>query len=187
MILNKEIQHAMQTIKNGGSILCPTDTIWGLSADATNEEAVEQVFQIKNRPANKSMIVLVSDLKMLQNYVDDVPAHAIHLIERSKNPTTIIYPKGKNLAKNVLAANGSIGIRIVNDDFCKSLIEKLNTPIISTSANLSGEDSPRNFNEVSTAIKNKVDYVVNLPEKNISTNTASAIYLIEGLNFKKIR
>ena len=187
MILENEINQALQIIKNGGNILCPTDTIWGLSADATNEIAVDKVFQIKNRPTNKSMIVLVSSIEMLKNYVEEIPQKALTLIKENQTPTSIIYPKGKNLAKNVLAANGSIAIRIVNDDFCKPLIEKLDRAIISTSANLSSKNTPSNFNEISLAIKTKVDYIINLPEKNISTNTASSIYLIEKDKFIKIR
>lgn len=183
----KEINEAVQVIDNGGNILCPTDTIWGLSADATNEQAVEKVFQIKNRPATKSMIVLVSDLKMLQNYVEEIPANAIHLIEKSKTPTTIIYPKGKNLPKNVLAANGSIGIRIVEDDFCQVIIKKLGRAIISTSANLSGEEAPKKYSDISAAIKQNVDYQVRIIEKEVSKNAASSIYLIEGNELKQIR
>lgn len=187
MILQKEIEQAFQVIKNGGNILCPTDTIWGLSAAANDTEAVEKVFQIKNRPSNKSMIVLVNSIDMLTHYVEEIPAQALTLIKESQTPTTIIYAKGKNLAKNVLAANGSIAIRIVNDDFCKPLIEKLGEAIISTSANVTGALAPVNFMEISSAVKTQVDYVVNLPEKNISVNTASAIYLIEEGGFIKIR
>jgi len=186
MMMN-EVNKAAEIIRNGGNILCPTDTIWGISAAANNEAAVDQVFQIKNRPANKSMIVLVADLKMLQNYVDEISAQAIHLIEKSKRPTSIIYPKGKNLAKNVLAANGSVAIRIVEDDFCKALIQELGEAIISTSANLSGAPNPTIFNEVSTEIKDKVDYVVNWKINDTTKNKASEIYLVEGSNVTKIR
>lgn len=165
-----EIKKIVEILQNGGTILYPTDTIWGIGCDATNEKAVEKIFRIKKRSESKSLIVLVADKIMLRNYVKIVPEIALKLIKETKKPLTIIYDQGINLAKNILAENGSVGIRIPNDEFCKNLILKFRKPIVSTSANMSGEPFPKNFSEIKDEIKNLVDYIVNLrkTEKNIS-------------------
>ena len=175
------------SIHEGGVILCLTDTIWGLSADARNFNAVNKIFELKKRPAQKSMIVLVSNLEMLQTFVSEIPAVALNLIAKSTRPSSIIYPKGINLASNVIAENGSIAIRIVKHGKCHKLIQHLGYPIVSSSANLSGEPDPQNFGEVNVHLKNSVDYILEDTTMNEPATQASAIYLIEGDLLKQIR
>ena len=181
------IKEAIEVLQSGGVILCPTDTIWGLSADALNPKAVQTVFDIKERPSNKSMIVLVSSMAMLKNYVEKVPTKAIEIIEQSTQPTTVIYQKSKGLATNVAAKDGSIGIRIVKDDFCKQLIEAFERPIISTSANISGESSPQEFKDIDPRIFSRVTHCVTYPEKEKVGGEASAIFLVKGETVEQLR
>jgi L-threonylcarbamoyladenylate synthase len=160
-LIDSNINKCIEVLKAGGIILYPTDTVWGLGCDATNEEAVKKIFEIKQRNDAKSLITLVCNDGMLQRYVTEVPELAWDIIDLATKPTTIIYPKGKNLAKNALADDGSIGIRLIKNDFCNKLIYKFNKPIISTSANLSGEPTPIDFKSISEVIKSNVDYIVN--------------------------
>jgi L-threonylcarbamoyladenylate synthase len=160
-LIDSNINKCIEVLKAGGIILYPTDTVWGLGCDATNEEAVKKIYEIKQRNDAKSLITLVCNDGMLQKHVAEVPDLAWDIIDLATKPTTIIYPKGKNLAKNALAENGSIGIRLIKNDFCNKLIYKLNKPIISTSANISGEKTPTVFSDISEDIKSKVDYIVN--------------------------
>lgn len=187
MKITTDIKLASQTIKEGGVILCPTDTIWGLSADARNQAAVNQVFELKNRPDTKSMIVLVSSIEMLKTYVVEPSSAALDLIRTASKPTTIIYPRGKNLAKNTLANNGSVAIRVVQDAFCKQLIDLLGFPIISTSANLSGEPNASYFDEIDVSLKEGVDYVVQHAQDLKEPTSPSSIYILEGTGFRQIR
>ncbi|MCD8528441.1 MAG: threonylcarbamoyl-AMP synthase [Chitinophagales bacterium] len=182
-----QIKLALQILKQGGTLLCPTDTVWGISADATNYEAVEKVFVLKNRPPEKSMIVLVSSIEMLQNYVEEIPKAALHMINEYQKPISIIYPKGKNLAENVMHTNGSIAIRIVQDDFCKPLIEKFGKAMISTSANVSGKATPTSFNEIEETVINGVDFCVDIPEKKKTIGQSSSLFLIEEGGVKQLR
>ena len=187
MSTKKTILSAASSIRKGGVILCLTDTVWGLSADARNFNAVNKIFELKKRPAQKSMIVLVSSLDMLQTYVSEIPAVALNLIAKSTRPSSIIYPKGINLASNVIAKNGSIAIRLVTHGKCHKLIRHLGYPIVSSSANLSGEPDPRDFGEVNVYLKNSVDYILGDTASNKQAAQASAIYLIEGDLLKQIR
>ena len=155
-----EINKCIEVLKSGGIILYPTDTVWGIGCDATNEDAVNKIYQLKQREDNKSMIVLVANDAMLQKYVVEIPDLAWDIIDISDKPTTIIYPKAKQLAKNVIAENGSIAIRMVKDGFCNQLVHRFNKPIVSTSANISVKPTPNNFSEISSEIKSGVDYVV---------------------------
>ena len=160
MTIEEDIKKACEVMRNGGVILYPTDTIWGIGCDATNEEAVKKVYDLKKRADNKAMLVLIDNPVKLQTYVEDVPEIAWDLIEASDKPLTIIYDKGKNLAANLLGENGSIGIRISKEQFSRDLCFRFRKPLVSTSANVSGEPSPANFSEISEAIKNGVDYIV---------------------------
>jgi L-threonylcarbamoyladenylate synthase len=178
-MLREEVNKALEVLKNGGLILYPTDTIWGIGCDATNEEAVEKVFKLKGRSEEKSLIILLENDNKLQSYVREVPEIAYDLIEYTENPLTIIYSEAKNLAKNALSKDGSIGIRIVKHDFCEQLIQRFKKPIISTSANVGGEPSPANFGEISETIKQGVDYVVNWQQDNLSKNKESTIMKLE--------
>ncbi len=165
------INEAVETLRAGGVILYPTDTIWGIGCDACNMEAVEKVFRIKRRSGAKSLVLLASDLDMVAKYVKEIPSIAIDLVEVNDAPMTIIYPQGQYLAPNVLAEDGSVGIRIPfveegqtpetsGASFCRELVRRLRRPLVSTSANVSGEPSPSSFAEISEEIRSKVDYTV---------------------------
>lgn len=156
----EDLNKALETLKSGGLILYPTDTIWGIGCDATNKEAVEKIFALKGRDKSKSMIVLLQNDNQLASYVQDIPEVAYELIEYSERPLTIVYSKAKNLAENAVAEDGSIGIRIVRHPFCEQLLQRFRKPIISTSANSSGEASPRSFDDISEEILRGVDYTV---------------------------
>jgi len=157
---NDDINKAITTLKSGGIILYPTDTIWGLGCDATNDEAVEKIFNIKARDENKSLIILVSGEQMLERYADSIPDVAFELISVADKPLTIIYPKGKNLAKGVCAADGSVGIRVCRDEFCNRLLMQFRKPVVSTSANFSGKPAPEFFGDIEQDLINMVDYSV---------------------------
>lgn len=148
----------IETLKTGGVILYPTDTIWGIGCDATNPQAIQKIFDIKKRDAKKSPIILVESEKRLQDLVD-VPPMAWEIMDLSEKPVTIVYDNPKGLPKELLAEDGSIGIRLVKDLFCKKLITKLNRPIVSTSANFSGEKSPMSFSEISPLLIKQVDTI----------------------------
>ena len=168
--MQNEVIRLAGTLKSGGVILYPTDTVWGLGCDATDMKAVEKVFEIKHRPASKSLIVLVSNFLMLQQYVESVPFKAVELMEEATGPLTVIYPKAKNLAGNLLAQDGSVGIRIPDDEFCKALISAFGKPIVSTSANLSGEPPSSIYKNISQEIIGAVDSVCALrhDEENVA-------------------
>lgn len=168
------IEKTIESLQNGGTILYPTDTIWGIGCDATNPEAIKKVFDIKHRDANKSMIILVENEKRLQDLVD-VPEMAWEIIDLSEKPVTIVYESAKGLPKEALAEDGSIGIRLIKDDFCKKLISKLNKPIVSTSANLSGDKSPLKFSDISQEIIDAVDYAVEENREKISKYSGSSV------------
>ena len=174
-MLKDEINKALEVIKNGGVILYPTDTIWGLGCDATNAEAVDKLLKIKNRPAEKSLIVLLDVDSKIQSYVKEIPEVAYDLIEYAENPLTIIFSNAKNLAANVINADGSIGIRIVKHDFCTPLVQRFRKPIVSTSANLSGQPSPQHFDDIDPEILDAVDYVVDFEQASRTAKKPSTI------------
>lgn len=173
--MEEEIKNALEVLRKGGTILYPTDTVWGIGCDARNKEAVAKVFKIKQRAEYKSMVILVSDNAMLNRYVKDVPEVAWDLLDAADTPLTIIYPGARMLADSVIAADGSVGIRMVKDEFCKNLIHKFGKPIVSTSANISGENAPSSFSEIKLDILNKVDYIVNLRQKENNNTQPSTI------------
>jgi L-threonylcarbamoyladenylate synthase len=180
--MEKEIKKAVEVVQSGGVILYPTDTIWGIGCDATDEQAVEKVYEIKKRNECKALISLVSTKEDLTKITQNIPVEA-----ENKNPTTIIYSEINGLAKNLLAENGSAAIRIVQDEFCKRLIAKLNKPIVSTSANLSGAPSPTQFTEIADEIKNTVDYIVNLRQNEIMTTPSEILLINTDGSLKRIR
>ena len=173
--MEQELKKALEVLHKGGTILYPTDTVWGIGCDARSKDAVDKIFKIKQRAEYKSMVVLVCDEKMLNRYVKEVPAAAWDLIEAADSPLTIIYPNGRGLAQNVIAADESVGIRIVKDDFCRDLIHKFGKPIVSTSANISGETAPASFGGIAKEVLNKVDYVVNWRQNEINNTKPSSI------------
>ena len=170
-----EIKKTLEVLQSGGIILYPTDTLWGIGCDATNETAVKKIYQIKNRKDNKSMIILLENANLLESYVRHVPEQAWQLIEYSESPLTIVYDGARNLAPSVLAEDGSIAIRITKDDFCIKLINRFRKPIVSTSANLSGDKAPQSFHDISDAIKSSVDYIVNLRHEEHGIKKASTV------------
>jgi len=186
--MEEEIKKSLEILRGGGIILYPTDTIWGIGCDATNEKAVEKIFNVKKRDDSKSMIILIANESMLQAYIERVPEQAWELIEYSSKPLTLVLLGARNVAKNLIASDGSIGIRITKDEFCKRLIEKLRKPIVSTSANISGEPSPQNFLEISETIKTNVDYIVNLHrDENEKKFPSQIIQLGENAEIKILR
>jgi len=178
--IKEEVLKCVEVLKSGGTILYPTDTIWGIGCDATNEEAVKKVFAIKKRSASKSLIVLLDAPEKLNKYVREVPAAAWDLIEYSEKPLTIVYSDAMHLAKNITGADGTIAIRIVKNDFCIALLRKFGKPLVSTSANISGEDAPLSFNHINQNILSQMGYVVNLPHEINRTGKPSTIIKIES-------
>lgn len=174
-IFDEDIQNALKVLREGGVILYPTDTIWGIGCDATNEKAVKRVFEIKQREDTKSMLVLLENPNLILSYIYEMPDVAWDLIDYSEKPTTIIYDKAKNLAKNLIAEDGSIGIRITKEAFTSKLLQRFRKPLVSTSANISGQASPANFSEISEEIKSKVDYIVKYRQDEHSSPAPSSI------------
>ncbi len=156
--MQNEINKSLEVLRRGEVLLYPTDTVWGLGCDATNPESIRKIYHIKQRPDSKSMIILVSNFLMLQQYVTEVPFKAVELMEETTAPLTVIYPNARNLAPNLIPEDGSIGIRIPNDEFCRELISAFGKPIVSTSANVSGKGASSLWPEVSDYIKESVDY-----------------------------
>lgn len=186
--MNEEIKKACQVMREGGVILYPTDTIWGIGCDATNEEAVRRVYEIKRRTDSKAMLVLVDSAVKVDFYVQDVPEVAWDLIELADKPLTIIYSDARNLAPNLLAQDGSVGIRVTNEEFSKRLCQQFRKAIVSTSANVSGQPSPLNFGEISEEIKAAVDYIVDYRrEETAQAKPSSIIKLDKGGVIKIIR
>ena len=185
---NIDIQQALETLRAGGLILYPTDTIWGIGCDATNAEAVEKVYQLKKRSKEKSVIVLVQSENEISSYVREIPDVAYELIEYAEKPLTIIYSEAKNLADNLVASDGSIGIRVVKHKFCSALLQRFRKPIVSTSANISGDSSPKTFYDISDEVLNGVDYIVKFDQDNAQEKQASTIIKLgPSGQFKLIR
>jgi len=178
-MMKNEVNKAGHVLKSGGTILYPTDTIWGIGCDAEREESVQIIYRIKQRADFKSMLVLVDGLPMLERYVESIPVQAMEVLETAGKPTTLIYPGARNLAKNLLAPDGSIGIRITSDPFCRSLIQYTGFPIVSTSANISGEPSPQTFLQIKSSIREQVDHVVDWRRDEARPSNPSAIIKLE--------
>lgn len=183
-----DIKNALEVLNSGGIILYPTDTIWGIGCDATNAKAVERIYEIKKRADSKSMLVLMENPALLDRYVEDVPDVAWDLVEIATTPLTVIYPGAKNLAHNLIAEDGSIGIRFTKEEFTSKLLQRFRRPLVSTSANISGEKSPAFFDEISDEIKGVVDYIVNYrQEDKTATKPSSIIKLGPGGRIDIIR
>ena len=166
-------------MREGGVILYPTDTIWGIGCDATNEDAVRRVYEIKQRQDSKAMLVLVDSSVKVDFYVRDVPEVAWDLIDLADKPLTIIYSGARNLAANLLAEDGSVGIRVTNEDFSKRLCQQFRKAIVSTSANISWQPSPKNFSEISEEVKSAVDYIVGYRQEEMSNPKPSSIIKLD--------
>lgn len=171
----EDIKKACEVLSKGGLILYPTDTIWGIGCDATNEDAVRRVYKLKQRIDSKAMLVLIDSTAKLNSYVEEVPEQAWDLIELTTKPLTIIYPQARNLASNLVAEDGSIGIRISTEEFSRKLCERFRKPLVSTSANVSGSPSPAIFDDIAEEIKDGVDYIVKYRQDDISRTPPSSI------------
>lgn len=173
--MKKEIEHTLTILKQGGLILYPTDTVWGIGCDATNPEAVKKIYELKQRSDSKALICLVNTYNMLERHVDNVPKIAYDILDLAVNPTTIIYDNPAGIAENLIANDDTLAIRVVKHEFCEKLIRYLGKPLVSTSANISGEPTPKSFKEISSAILKGVDYVVNLHSENKALKPSSII------------
>jgi L-threonylcarbamoyladenylate synthase len=187
MNINEEVYKAYEIIKEGGIILYPTDTVWGIGCNATNAEAVAKIYKIKQRTETQSMIVLMNGEKMMYNVFKEIPEVAWQIMDLSENPTTIILDQPRNVAKNLIASDNSLGIRIVKEAFCFKLMEKMKRPLVSTSANISGQPTPKSFKEISPEIIKAVDYVVNLQRDKIAGKPSTIIKLSNDSQVKVIR
>jgi len=175
-----DIEKSLEVLIKGGVILYPTDTVWGIGCDACNSAAVDRIYTIKQRNDVKTLLVLVDGQEMLSDYVEEIPDIALKLMDEAVSPLTIIYPKAKNLPGNLVADDGSIGIRIVNDPFCRQVIRTFGKPIVSTSANISGAHTPSTFGEISGDIKAVMDYIVVWRQDDRKPATASTIVQIKN-------
>ena len=185
--MENEINNALKVLKQGGTILYPTDTVWGIGCDATNYEAVEKIYNLKRRKESKSMICIVSNFKMLNQYIEDVPEVAYDIIKYAIKPTTIIYDRPLHVAENLIASDNTLAIRVIREGFCNSLLRKFKKPIVSTSANFSDQPTPKSFKEISEEILKGVDYVVNLHDKKKAGKPSSIIKLSNDGIVKVIR
>lgn len=178
---NKEdLQQALETLRNGGVILYPTDTIWGIGCDATNEESVRKVFALKQRADAKSVLLLVESAGRIPSYVEDMPDLAYDLMELSEKPVSIIYDNARSLAPSVIAEDGSTGIRVCKEPFVKALLAQFRKPIVSTSANISGTPAAATFQEIDEKIKQSVDYIVKYRQEDTSSAKSSAIIKLKN-------
>ncbi|CAM3975284.1 L-threonylcarbamoyladenylate synthase [Flavobacterium branchiophilum] len=187
MDLSQEVFNAYEIIKNGGIILYPTDTVWGIGCDATNENAVNKIFQLKKRAATQSMICLVNGEKMMYNIFKDIPEVAWQIIDLSEKPTTLILDKPRNVAPNLMAQDQTLAIRMVKEPFCFKLLERMKVPLVSTSANITGQPTPQNFLEISKEIINGVDYVVDFNRDKKTTKPSTIIKISLDAQVKIIR
>lgn len=175
MFFPEDITAALNSLRSNGIILYPTDTIWGLGCDATSREAVEKILKIKPRDPGKSLLILVNSQQMLERYVRDIPEIAFELLSVTDGPLTLVYPLGKNLADGICSDDGSVGIRICNDDFCNDLITRFRKPLVSTSANFSGKPAPGFFDEIENELIDSVDYVVKYRQDDRRKQSASPV------------
>lgn len=197
--MKEQIQKALETLRKGGVILYPTDTVWGVGCDATDPDAVARVYALKKRQDSKSLVVLAADMDMICRYVEEVPEMAVQLVEVNDKPMTIVYPgavagekptvpggpvakSNHCLAYNVVAEDGTVGMRIPMMDFCQQLVSRLGRPLVSTSANISGEPAPKRFSEISDVIKSGVDLIVDPSLEKDSTGKSSSIIKV-GLDY----
>ena len=185
--LKKEVANALEVLKSEGIILYPTDTVWGIGCDATNSQAVEKIFALKQRNESKALICLVNSVAMLEQYIKEVPDPAYDVIDVSETPTTIIYDKPVGVAKNLIAPDDTLAVRVVKHQFCEQLIYRLRRPLVSTSANISGEPTPQSFSQIAPEILKGVDYIVNLQHSKVSDKPSAVIKIGNDMTVKVIR
>lgn len=179
-LFNIEVEEALAVLRNGGTVLYPTDTVWGLGCDATDEEAVKKIYGIKRRPDSKSLIILVAEERDVLHYVAAPDLTVFDFLAEQTRPTTVIFENAVNLPDNLMAEDGSIAIRIVQDEFCRHLVKRLRKPIVSTSANTSGRPAPQFFDEVEEEIKSGVDHVVKWRQEDKTSSAPSQIIKWNG-------
>ena len=178
--MKEDIQNCLNTLREGGIILYPTDTVWGIGCDASNPQAIQKIYDLKGRTSSKALITLVSSEVMLERTVLNMPEIAWDLIESANRPLTLIYDEVKGIAPNAIAEDGSCGIRLAKDTFCQQLIQRLGKPIISTSANVSGEETPKDFRSISDTILKGVDFVVNYRQNEATSQKSSNIIKLKN-------
>ena len=184
--METEIENALEVLSNGGIILYPSDTIWGIGCDATNDKAVKKIFELKKRAKSKALIILIAEYANMYKLLDQVSPNAYQYMNESK-PTTVIFDNIKNISSHVMAEDGSAAVRLVKDKFCENLILKLRKPLVSTSANISGRENPKKFSDISKELKDNVDYIVNLRREEIMDTPSSIIKLYSNGKINKIR
>lgn len=187
MEINQEVHKAFEVIQNGGIVLYPTDTVWGIGCDASNADAVAKIFRLKRREETKSMIVLVNGERMIYNIFREIPETAWQIIDLSEKPTTLVLDNPRNVAPNLIGQDKTLGIRLVKEPFCYKLMERMKKPLVSTSANISGEPTAATFKEISPEIVNGVDYVVNLHRDRPAGKPSAIIRLSSDSQVKIIR
>jgi len=179
-MLRDEVAKALKVVQDGGIILYPTDTIWGIGCDAANTEAVKKIYQLKQRDEAKSMIILLDTENRLESYIKEVPAIAYDLIEFAENPLTLVMPGARNISQALIAEDGTVGVRVAKHEFCQQLIQRLRRPLVSTSANISGKPSPQNFGQIDPEIIDGVDYVVDLEQHSFEIKKPSTIMRLQA-------
>jgi L-threonylcarbamoyladenylate synthase len=186
-LINQEVHNAYEAIKAGGIILYPTDTVWGIGCDATNPEAVKKIYDLKMREESKSLIVLMNSDRMIYNVFKEVPETAFQILDVSERPTTLVLDNPRNVAPNLIAPDNTLGIRLVKEPFCFKLMERMKKPLVSTSANISGQPTPSSFKEIDHHILDGVDYIVNLHHDKIAAKPSAIIKLGNNMTVKVIR
>lgn len=184
--MENEIENALKVLSEGGIILYPTDTIWGIGCDATNDKAVKRVYELKKRAKSKALIILIAEYAHMYKLLDQVSPNAFEYMNKSK-PTTVIFDNIKNISSNIIATDGSAAVRLVKDRFCENLILKLGHPIVSTSANISGRENPKKFSDINMELIDNVDYIVNLRREEIMDTPSSIIKIYSNGKINKIR
>jgi L-threonylcarbamoyladenylate synthase len=184
--METEIENALEVLSNGGIILYPSDTIWGIGCDATNDKAVKKIYELKKRAKSKALIILIAEYANMYKLLDQVSPNAYQYMHESK-PTTVVFDNIKNISSDILAADGSAAVRLVKDKFCENLILKLGQPLVSTSANLSGGENPKKYSDINLELKENVDYIVNLRREEIMDTPSSIIKLYSNGKINKIR
>ena len=185
--MHEEVNRTLEVLKSGGVILYPTDTVWGIGCDASNPEAIERIYEIKKRHESKALLCLVSDFKMLNQFVESVPEVAYDIHKYANKPTTIIYDKPIRVAENLVAADDTLAIRVTSDPFCKNLIRKLRKPLVSTSANISGAPTAETYDAITDEIRAAVDYIVDWNRNNKKAKPSAIIKLSNDGAVKVIR
>jgi L-threonylcarbamoyladenylate synthase len=178
--MDTEIKNSLKILKQKKVLLYPTDTVWGIGCDATSQEAVAKVFEIKQRSESKSLVILVDSIEMLQKYIPQISKAILELLSKTTNPTTVIYDNPVGLAKSVVAQDNTVAVRIVQNEFCRQLIHLFGKPIVSTSANISGNPMPKSFKEIEQSILDSVDYVVNLQREEVNEKSSTILKVSEN-------